>query len=173
MYIEDILELYFVIIVNLFGLRKLQLCSKFSCVILFYDCLFDDMASCCKPKYTNLNFDCKCADYWHNNSGQADCSFNFVQTMEWWAHWYRGLSPSFHQKSSIFVWRAERITMINLLPLNVICAVYLKDNFTALMIYYFTIPDRWPVLALQMHRGFMIYCVTFIINLHTCIGIKH
>ena len=53
--------------------------------------------------------------------------------------------------------------------LNVSCVVYLKDNLTVFTIYYFTIPDQWPVLALQMHRGFMIYCVTFIINLHTCI----
>ena len=81
LYIEDILELCSVIVVNLFGLRKLLLCSKFSCVILFYDCSFDDTASCCKLQCTILNFGCKCADYCRNNSWQADCSFNFVQTI--------------------------------------------------------------------------------------------
>ena len=164
MYIEDILELYFVIIVNLFGLRKLQLCSKFSCVILFYDCSFEDMASCYKLQCTILNLGCKCADYYGNNSWQADCSFTFVQTMEWWAHWYRGLSPSSIRKA-VFLFRGQREWH----ALNVSCVVYLKDNLTVFTIYYFTIPGRWPVLALQMKSGFMIYCVTFIINLHTCI----
>ena len=33
----------------------------------------------------------KFADYWQDNSRQADCSWNFIQTLEGWIHRFRGL----------------------------------------------------------------------------------
>ena len=33
----------------------------------------------------------KFADYWQDNSRQADCSWNFIQTLEGWMHRFRGL----------------------------------------------------------------------------------
>ena len=82
--------------------------------------------------------------------------------MEGRLHRSRGLSHNFIRKAAYFVWRAVRI--VTLLDLDVRCAVYPKDNFTALMVYYSY--GRRPLLALQVHYDILRYSIsmpTFVI----------
>ena len=41
----------------------------------------------------------KFADYWQDNSRQADCSWNFIQTLEGWIHRFRGLLHKLYTSS--------------------------------------------------------------------------